>query len=244
MAHRSLSRRGPSPPVRPRPGRGDSAPARLAAGLATLVLVSFLAPFASAQVAPPGPPLSIEETEALVHARYFEAMPEEQAARIGSEGAARLIEMLADPEERESHQNVLLALGICGAPGALEAISDWATEPREGELDRATFKAWQVLPHALGRLAEHDPRAVARLEAVFAEDTPAWHFRQHRGPRLARLAQRGAASALAETGLPSAGRALGRVERRSSDPELDAHLRAMRARHGERARARARERVR
>jgi hypothetical protein len=43
--------------------------------------------------------LTVAETETLVRASYFEGMPEEPASRIGPAGAARLVEMLFDPEE-------------------------------------------------------------------------------------------------------------------------------------------------
>ena len=42
------------------------------------------------------PFLSVEETEGLVRARYFEGMPMDEAARISPEGCERLLEMLSD----------------------------------------------------------------------------------------------------------------------------------------------------
>ncbi|MAG30180.1 MAG: hypothetical protein CL908_04700 [Deltaproteobacteria bacterium] len=184
--------------------------------------------------------LSVEETEDLVRSRYFEGLPEDQASQIGPEGAARLVEMLADPGERANHDHVLLALGLCGAPGAFDAIADWAQSPRTGDVDRDAFKAWQALPYALGHLSRHDPRAFGPLEAQLAAGPPRWRFRHHRGGRLARLARHAAANALAETGSPEARRALDRAVRNSTDPEFDAHLRDARARHAQRVREQSR----
>jgi hypothetical protein len=174
--------------------------------------------------------LGVEETENLVRRVHYEGLPEEEAARIGVAGAARLVEMLADPEEKASHGRILVALGIAGRPGAYEAMMAWvAAQPPTGEIDRDRFRAWQVLPFALGRLATRDPRAVDRLAACFDAPPPGWSFRQFQGARLQTLERRSAAGALAETGLPEARRVLDVVERRSADPALAAHVRAVRA---------------
>jgi hypothetical protein len=184
--------------------------------------------------------LGPEQAEALVSQLWFEGLPEEEAARIGPEGAARLVEMLADPDESRSHANILLALGLCGQPGAFGAIRDWADTPREGEIDRDTFRAWQALPFALGHLARHDPRALTRLETRLEEEAPRWHFRHHRGARLASQLRHAAARSLALTSLPAARAALDRAGGNASDPEFAAHLEAMRELHAQRSRERAR----
>ena len=174
--------------------------------------------------------LGVEETEALVRRVHYEGMPEDEAARIGADGTARLIEMLADPAEAPHHARILLALGISGGPGAFEAIEAWVVEaPADGEIDRAGFRAWQTLPFALGKLARRDPRAFARLAALFDAQPPDWTFRHFTGARLRALEQRAAAAALAETGTPEALRVLDAVERSAADPELVDHIRAVRA---------------
>lgn len=176
--------------------------------------------------------LDVTRTEQLVRAVYYEGMPVEEAERIGPEGCARLAEMLEDEAERRHHGRVLMALGICGGPDSFEAIRRWADAPRVGEVDRATFRAWQVLPHALARLAERDPRAFARLEAQLNDaSAPGWSFRHHRGPRLLRQRRRAAATALGLSGLPEAAAALERADRRSSDADFAEHLRSARALH-------------
>ena len=211
------------------------APALLVA-CACLVASSLAVPGASqAQL------LSVEETERLVRAVYFEGMPEEAAAVIGPEGCERLVEMLGDPEERASHGQIMLAIGICGPAGGFEAIRDWADAERSGEVDRETFRAWQALPFALGHLARHDRRAVARLERdLNASEAPDWTFRHHRGARLVSNGRRSAASGLALTGLPEAEAALERAGGRFSDQDFEAHLSRARALHGQRAAERAR----
>lgn len=193
--------------------------------------------------------LSLEETEDLVRQTYFEGLPEDEATRIGPEGALRLLEMLADPAERDNHARILIALGFSAPPGACEAIEAWQATalPAEGELDRSAFRAWQALPFALGHLADRDPEAIASLEAFMNAGAPGWTFRHHRGARLTRLSRRSAASALAETGLPAARAALDRAGRNLSDSsdvtdaDFEAHLQQMRALHAERARARSRQ---
>lgn len=192
--------------------------------------------------------LTIPETEALVRVSYFEGMPEEAAAQIGPAGAERLVEMLFDPEEGRSHGQILLALGLCGSPGAMTAILRWnailsesatldrVATPRTGEIDRDLFKAWQAFPYALGHLAHFDRRAIVHLETLMNAAAPSWTFRHHRGARLLDLARRSAATSLALTGLPEARRALDRASRNASDAPFEEHLRNALALHAERIR--------
>jgi hypothetical protein len=178
--------------------------------------------------------LSLEETESLVRTVYFEGMPMEKAERIGPAGCARLLEMLSDPAESPSHGQILVALGICSPQGGFEAIRDWANAPREGEIDRATFRSWQALPFALAHLSRRDPRALALLEARLNDsEAPKWTFRHHRGARLVSQSRRAAATCLAMTGMPEAGAALDRAERRASDQSFRNHLESARALHRE-----------
>ena len=192
--------------------------------------------------------LTIPETEALVRVSYFEGMPEEAAARIGPAGAERLAEMLFDPEEGRSHGQILLALGLCGSPGAMTAILRWnailsesatldrVATPRTGEIDRDLFKAWQAFPYALRHLAHFDRRAIVHLETLMNAAAPSWTFRHHRGARLLDLARRSAATSLALTGLPEARRALDRASRNASDAAFEEHLQNAFALHAERIR--------
>jgi hypothetical protein len=72
--------------------------------------------------------LDAQSAEEIVRNIYFEGFPEDEAREIGPAGAARLIETLGAPDESSAHANVLLALGLCGQPGALEAIRGWADD--------------------------------------------------------------------------------------------------------------------
>lgn len=185
--------------------------------------------------------LSVAETESLVRARYYEGLPRDLAARIGPEGCARLLEMLEDPAEARIHDQVLVAIGVCAPDGALDAIDAWLAELPEGEIDRPRFKAWMAVSHALCALAEHDPRAMERLEArLTTAEAPRFRHGRHRGARLLRLRRVGSANGLAETGLPQAGEALDRADLRASDAALVSHLREARARFHERAELRRR----
>jgi len=189
--------------------------------------------------------LTVDETEELVRMRHYEGMPEEDLERIAGDGCARLIEMLADPEEADAHGRVLLGLARCADSGGYEAIMSWVDQPRTGELDRATFRAWQMVSFALARLAEDDERAIDRLaERLDASASPEWTFRHHRGARLLRQKRRAAADGLAETGDARASAALERAGRRSSDAAFREHLDAARDRHAERAERRRERRAR
>ena len=183
--------------------------------------------------------LSVEETEVLVRARYFEGMPMDEAARIGPDGCERLLEMLSDSTDSGAHGQVLVAIGACGPDGGLEAIDAWAAGLPEGEVYRATFRAWMALPRALSHLAEHDPRAMGRLgERLAAAEAPLISHKRHRGAKMLNLKRRGAATALAESGRDAARRHLDRALRRSSDGRFDAHLAEARSRHADRVAAR------
>jgi hypothetical protein len=217
------------------PGTGLARAVCTRALLATLLLlgVGALANAERARAQAGGPVssvLSVEDTEALVRRVDYEGMPEDEAARIGADGTARLIEMLADPDEAPHHARILLALGISGGEGAFEAIHAWTVQGlADGELDRAGFRAWQALPFALGKLARRDPRALARLAAVFDAEAPDWSFRHFSGARLQALERRAAVAALAEAGTPEALRVLDEVERSTADPDLVDHVRSARA---------------
>ena len=203
-------------------------------GLPTLLFIFLVASTAAAQT------LTVEETENFVRSVHFEGMPEEPTTRIGPAGAARLVAMLAEPAEGPSHGRIMLALALCGSPDAMAAILAWSDAPRDGEIDRDTFRAWQALPFALGHLARFDRRALRHLETLMVEGPPDWTFRQHRGARLQRLARTSVLVSLAATGLPEAGRVLDRAGGGQSDAEFAQQLREARALHAKRVRERAR----
>lgn len=187
---------------------------------------SFIGLVLSGVVAAPGWAESpdVETAEALVRQQWYEGLPAEEARSVGPAGADRLMEMLADPEERQHHANILIVLSQCGEPGANAAIDDFADAPREGEVDRATFRALQVVPFAFGHLAATDPSMLDKLEADLDAAPPSWSFRNLDGERLAILRRRAAATSLAMTGLPEAGAILEQKASSSEDPEFVAHI--------------------
>ncbi len=167
--------------------------------------------------------MTADEAENFVRTRWFEGMPEAEATRIGPVATVRLISLLEDEAERSTHAKTLLALGMSGQQGALGAVSNWAGAPRGGEVDRATYRAWQALPFALAHVAQWDRRAIGRLEAELAR-VPTFRFRHHTPARLRGQGQRGVVNALSATGLPEADAALERARGRASDPAFRAHI--------------------
>lgn len=208
----------------------------------SLLLAAFAAfamlaaPRATAQGASAAP-MTAAEADALVRAVYYEGLPADALARIGPEAAAHLASLLGDPNEAAVHANALLALAASDDAVAFVAIRDWAAAPRTGELDRAAFRAWQVLPYALGELAARDPRALALLRAKALGERPAFAFGRFDAARLERMQQRAAVHGLALSGRPAATAVLDEVERAA--PSADAALRdaiaEARALHAQRA---------
>lgn len=205
--------------------------ALLASALGALLGSSFHPDPAVAQGFSPTGLLGVAETEDLARRLDYEGLPESERFAIGPEGGARLLELLADPDERPSHARILVLLGEWGGPGAFEALNDYASRSlAAGELDRDRFRAWQALPFAYGRLAPRDPRALAALSACFEAGPPAFSFRHFRGERLRALERRAAVSALVGTRLPEAEPILDEVvRRRSADRDLVEHVRTARA---------------
>lgn len=188
-----------------------------------LALVSVTS-FAAAAAA-----LGPEESEALVRETWYEGLPLDRAAEIDADGAERLAALLADPDEREHHANILMALAASGWPRAYDAIVAWADDAPTGEVDRPIFRARQTLPYALGALAEHDARALERLAQLLDAREGRWHFRHHTPARVRAQARRGAATGLAMSGRAEADALLEATEA-SADGALRAHVRAERAR--------------
>jgi len=200
----------------------------------TLLLVALVAAPSQGDPLGQADPLGAVEAEALVRQVYYEGLPLDEARRIGPAGADRLAHMLADPAEAPHHANIVMALATSGQPGAFDALQAWARQPRVGEVDRATFRAWRALPHALGQLADADSRAIDRLAVELDGGTETWTFRHYDAARLARLRRRAAATSLAMTGRPEAVSHLRRARRATSDLDLRAHLFEVEALHAER----------
>ena len=174
------------------------------------------------------PQLDADDAEDLVRQTWYEGLPEERAAHIGPAGVARLANLLEDASEREHHANILMALGHSSRPGAYEAIAAFAARPPSGEVDRATFRAWQVLPHALGALANGNRHALQLLASQLDAEPSGWHFGPHDAHRIAGLTRRAAATSLGHSLAPEAVGLLRRAAaRHQHDEPFRAHLEEM-----------------
>lgn len=137
--------------------------------------------------------------EALVRKTYYEGMPADAARAITPAGAARLVELLADPAERAHGANIVTALGIAAQPGAYEAIAAAAEVTASGEVDRRLYRLLDAVPLAMGYLARSDDRAFAWLVARAGSRSaaPAWSHGPFEGQRLADQQRRRAIAGLA-----------------------------------------------
>jgi len=179
--------------------------------------------------------LGAEGAEGLVRQFWYEGIPRAEVERVDADGATHIASMLADPTEREHHANILIVLSQCGQPGAFEAIETFASAPPSGEVDRATFRAWQVPPFAWGPLAESDRRAIDRLATTLDAKSSGWSFRNFDSARVAKLNRRAAVTSLAMTGLPEARAHLVRKSRSAAEPDFEAHVQEAMGVHSQRA---------
>ncbi len=169
----------------------------------------------------------------LVRAHYVEGLPYAEARDLTLAGIERLIEMLRDPAEAEHHENIVMALGISGAPKAYPALVEFQNWEVEGEVNAAEYRARRALPLAMGHLARTDPRALGfLLEAARREgpeSAPRWRYLYLRDQKLAGILRRAAITGVAMSGRPEAVAALRDLgERAHLDPnstyELLIHL--------------------
>jgi hypothetical protein len=213
---------------------------RRAAILAAILIASTLGtPRGTRGDSGDGARTDVADAEALARTIYHEGVPYAEARKLTDAGAARLVEMLDDPAEARHHAQIVEVLGMSGRPGAYEAIARAAATGPEGEVDGATYRTRVALLAALGHLARDDERALAHLVAAATAtgSTPAWSHRHLRGPRLAGLLQRSAATALALSGRKRARRVLKQLRIDARDaPQLERHLEEALRLHGRVAR--------
>jgi hypothetical protein len=170
---------------------------RTAATLIAILIASSLALPGGAKASP-----DVDAAEALARSIYFEGVPYAEARKLTDAGAARLAEMLDDPDEARHHAQIVELLGMSGRAGAYEAIARTAANTPTGEVDASTLRTRVALLVALGHLARSDDRALADLVAAAkgGGPAPAWSRGRLSGPRLAALLQRSALSGLALSG--------------------------------------------
>jgi len=167
-----------------------------------LLVAAFLA--LRSLVAGADPADEARAAEELVRKTYFEGLPYEEARAIGPAGAARLVELLADPDAGSHAANVVLALGIAAQPGAFEAIAQTAEVATSGEVDRPTYRLLDAVPIAMGHLARSDARAFEwlRERALARGGDPGWSHGPFRGQRLADQQRRRAIAGLGLSARP------------------------------------------
>jgi hypothetical protein len=172
--------------------------------------------------------------EEFVRVQYVEGLPYAEARDLTMAGVERLVEMLRDPAEAEHHENIVMALGISGAPQAYPALVEFQDKEVEGEVDAAEYRARRALPLAMGHLAGTDSRALRfLLEAARRkepESAPRWSYLYLREQKLAGILRRAAITGVAMSGQPEAVAALRALgERERDDPsttdELRVHVR-------------------
>ena len=172
--------------------------------------------------------------EELVRADYVEGLPYAEARDLTMAGVERLVEMLRDPAEAEHHENIVMALGISGAPQAYPALVEFEDKEVEGEVDAAEYRARRALPLAMGHLAGTDSRALRFLldaaRRQEPESAPRWRYLYLRDQKLAGILRRAAITGVAMSGQPEAVTALRALrERARDDPsesdELRVHVR-------------------
>ena len=150
----------------------------------------------------------VEFAEELVRAHFVEGLPYAEARELTPAGAERLVEMLRDPGEAEHHENIVMALGISGAPQAYVALVEFQDREVEGEVDAEEYRARRAVPLAMGHLAGSDPHALhflleaARREGL--EAAPRWSYRHLRAQKLAGILRRAAITGVAMSGQPEA----------------------------------------
>jgi hypothetical protein len=160
-------------------------------------------------------PASADEAalaEALVRKQFYEGIPYPEAAAVGQAGAERLVELLGDPSEIEHHAAILEVLGICGQPGAYQAIEAYAATSPVGAVSGATWRAQLAIPIGMGHLARSDPRALQYLiRASDAQEPAAWTYRSMNGAAVGVTVHRRVIAGLGLSGAPEADAVLRRL---------------------------------
>jgi hypothetical protein len=178
-----------------------TAPIRVFCGAIALLLLTFSA---SAQS-----PISADEAESIVRARWYEGVPPERIAALSDAAVERIGDLLDDPAEQEYHAAAIALLGQGGGTGAYEAILDFASLAPQGDVDGAVLRARLEVPLALGRLANSDDRALAWLLDAASQSSPVeWHSGRIDAARIGRMLQRYAITGLALSGRAEARDAL------------------------------------
>jgi hypothetical protein len=108
----------------------------------------------------------------FVTAQYYHGIPRRQAAAYGPEAVPELLEILQDPAEHETWDQVVDMLSIVGDARATPALTDFFENRFEGTVTIDTFQALAQVPRALGAIASRgDQEAEAWLERGLMPET-------------------------------------------------------------------------
>jgi HEAT repeat protein len=140
----------------------------------------------------------------LVHAHHFNGIDYSLAHALGPEAVPYLLELLADPGEREFWVNIIVTLGFIEDPAALPALVTFL-EGAAGEVDIYTFRALLSVKYAIGCIAGAGDSPALQYLLGWADDPDsppvAWSYQNKNGREL--LYER-SLMALAVSGRPEA----------------------------------------
>ncbi|MCH2169517.1 hypothetical protein MK489_01935 [Myxococcota bacterium] len=147
-----------------------------------------------------GAQADFESAELLIRATYYEGIPFDRARALSAEECDHLTELLEADLPRH-HENILIALGMAGHPGAYETLAAYG-KGWTGELTRAQYQALMARMVGMGHLARRDSRALAWLldAAAGAGPAPTVRFRVMAGERFERQRRARAVAALSLSG--------------------------------------------
>ncbi len=173
-------------------------------GVVGVLLATLAAPGAASAGAVD--PAEITAAEDLVRRVYYEGLPYAAVRAVGPAGAARWLEMLADPVEQAHAATLAEAIGIAAPPGAYEALAAAHAAGASGEIDHAEYRLRRAIPFAMGHLARTDDRALAWLIAAAESEPrdPGWSFRGRGGVRQGEEQHLRAVTGLGLSGRPAA----------------------------------------
>lgn len=154
-----------------------------------------------AQDASPG---ELAEVEQWVRAPRYEGLGSLADTSLSPEAVTHLAGLLRDPREQPHHARILEVLGRQRVPAAADAVLGYLAQEPEGAVSSAIYRARLAARYAAGRLARHDPRALAYVLIHAVPDAPRWSCGGLRADGLRRLLGETALAALALSGRPEA----------------------------------------
>ncbi len=106
----------------------------------------------------------------FVRATYHHGVPYDQASRFGAEVVPILLEMLKDPNEKQSWSNIIYTLGIIGNERAVGPLIRFLESDVHGDVDLTHLNALLSVQPALGHIAAKG--SVEALEYLLSASRP------------------------------------------------------------------------